>query len=754
MNKQTSVSLSLSPSHQSTGLTDAQLYQVFSILENLPDAANIYTKWIDGIPNDLHIQSIISYTGVNLDDSDHRGHLFTLLQYNMNVIDFWLSNVVFPQELKIFEKKLMCTAWDLCNEQFTHRVTGFSGTNDTKNILPISIAQNDLKELESTNEDMRTILLDSKNSVYEHQDGSNLCGKEILNKLVELKICVLLDSGALMLELNNKQVAEEWLKLAPHHDAAIYFDEFNTLQTIDRNNIVVEFDYSVYREDLSKCVVYLDDAHTRGTDLKFPTDWQACVTLSGDITRDKTVQSCMRMRQLATTQSILFWPSYEADIRLRELSQRKKVESKHVMKFVENNSERFETANTVHWTTSALNYVKKLVGHKLYENANDENELVKLYEACVEDDYVKLNGMYGEKEEVLLTKIVWEKFGKLAYELVQNDAMEISSFVEKMKNDVVIKKLKAMSGTDVKRFTHALDEEQEKELEQETEEQRQVERPPDAKPADPKFDKRLEKLILNGGADNLLDDLKNGKTLLSIAASLANTQMSEYCENMENAWASHLLVTKDFTMVIDTKSQVCADFLRPVCWIARIDNPGAEDILILISSFECNILMPAFRKSINSTLFMYRPRLSNLHCNLIHEAGLCVTGMTTTNAIDIQNEVQIGVYSGLMYFANEIEQNAYCTFLGLHPRPWTRDEENAHADGIIDENGFIPNRKRHYPEAISLGAAECQFEQNPTDLAIKLIKAHHRLLPKDSHVASILNRGIKALGGDEAMQID
>lgn len=239
------------------GLDDKQLYRVFSILENAPDAAAIYEKWIHSIPEHLIDPSILVYSGVNLDDRYQREKLlFPLIKRNMQVIDYWLSNIVFSQELKIFENKLMCTSWDLCSDHFEHRVTGFSGTNDTKNILPLSTGQNDLKELEDTNEKMRQVLLLPRNQPYKKLPA-NVSGMHILEELVKLEIPVLLDSGALMLELNNKEVASEWLKLTPAYDAAIYFDENDTLETIDRSGTVTEFDYSVYKENLAKCLVYV-----------------------------------------------------------------------------------------------------------------------------------------------------------------------------------------------------------------------------------------------------------------------------------------------------------------------------------------------------------------------------------------------------------------------------------------------------------------------------------------------------------------
>ncbi|XP_031635809.1 uncharacterized protein LOC116348812 isoform X2 [Contarinia nasturtii] len=739
-------------SYYYSGLTDDQLRCVFSHLENAPDAAATYEKWIRSIDGKLIEPSIRTYSGVNLDNPHQRDeYLFPLLRYNMYVIDFWLSNLVFSQELKMFDKKLMCTSWELTSDHYAHRVTGFSGTNDTKNILPIMIGQNDLKELEGTNEKMRNILKDARNGPYQNLPA-NVSGKQILDALVEHDIPVLLDSGALMLELNNKEVASEWLKRASKekYDAAVYFDGKDTLQTIERSGMVTEFDYSVYKENLAKCLVYLDDEHTRGTDLRFPVNWKACVTLSGDITRDKSVQSCMRMRQLETSQSIRFWASYEADIRIRkvcELSERDTVENVHVIKFIEHNSRQFEKANMMHWTTGALNYTKKLVGHKQYENAEDDDSMKKLYEKCVDDDFAKLVEMYGEKEEAKIIDIAWKKFDKIDGRHVDR---QFRSFIREMKDNVV-DKLNELA-TDVKRFTHALDEEQEKELEQEVEEQTQIERPPGAKPATPKFNEQLKQLVINGATDGLVNKMKIENSLLSIVNSLANTQLSEFCEKNADAWSKYIFVTNDFCTVLQGSSQLCDAFLRPTWWLAQIKGE-TKNIIILLSSFECNHLLPAFRHTTNATLFMYRPRLSKLHSNLIHEEKLQITGNLTANTIDIEDEVQIGVFSGMMYFKNEMEQNAYCSFLGLIPRPRTAEQEKAFEDKIIKENGYVPPKKRKMDE-ISNCVDRCRFEHNPRDFVIKLINAHHQGMPKVTHVSSILVRCKKVFPDDNAMQVD
>jgi hypothetical protein len=111
----------------------------------------------------------------------------------------------------------------------------------------------------------------------------NTGGRGILEKLVEANFRVLIDVGALMLELSNEEVAREWLDLLERRgvlvEAAVYFAEGDKLTVLDKNGVKTRFELSTYRTRLDKCVVYLDDVHTRGTDLKIPHGNTACVTL-------------------------------------------------------------------------------------------------------------------------------------------------------------------------------------------------------------------------------------------------------------------------------------------------------------------------------------------------------------------------------------------------------------------------------------------------------------------------------------------
>lgn len=542
-------------------------------------------------------------------------------------------------------------------------------------------------------------------------------------------------------------MAVQWLKLAPEgaFDAAVYFDSNDTLQTVDRNGIVTEFDCSVYRDNLNRCLVYLDDMHTRGTDLKFPLNWLACVTLSGDITRDKTVQSCMRMRQLGRSQKICFMASYEADIRLRnmcKLTNNDDVKVEHVLQFITFNSNRFVELNMSHWTAAALNYTKKLIGHKLFGGIDDAESMRKLYDMCVENEHVKLIDMYGDKGQAFLTDIAYTKFSNLCKnQMRSNDYTIIFSILPKIQQKVTAKLL--TEAPNVRQFTHALDEEQQKEIEQEqeSEEERQSEQSFTIKAAKPEFNERLKIVVENGVTDAEIAELKTERLLYTIADSLSSTQMADFCQRNHDAWPEHLLVTKDFKTVIEGDAIAHDEYLRPVMWVIRIARATGHDVLVFSSSHECNQLLPALRKSENATLFMYRPRLSQMQSNLLNDPGTHVTGKQLVDQIDITNEVHIGIYAGSMYFASDVEQKIFCNILGLIPSPRS-DEIKQYLDGTIKSKGFVPTHLRlHAPIAAYVG--QCKFNENPVDFAIKLIEAQHQSLQKDSHVAAILERGKK-----------
>src|SRR5690606_15775566 len=62
------------------------------------------------------------------------------------------------------------------------------------------------------------------------------------------------------------------------------------LCVLTRDGTVQQLLTSPYFKNLSQCMVYLDEVHTRGTDLQLPLNSRAAVTLGPKLSKDRLVQ--------------------------------------------------------------------------------------------------------------------------------------------------------------------------------------------------------------------------------------------------------------------------------------------------------------------------------------------------------------------------------------------------------------------------------------------------------------------------------
>jgi hypothetical protein len=62
---------------------------------------------------------------------------------------------------------------------------------------------------------------------------------------------------------------------------------------MDRAGRTEPLQTSPFAQQLDVCLVYLDEAHTRGTDLKLPRNYRAAVTLGSGLVKDKLTQGML-----------------------------------------------------------------------------------------------------------------------------------------------------------------------------------------------------------------------------------------------------------------------------------------------------------------------------------------------------------------------------------------------------------------------------------------------------------------------------
>lgn len=259
------------------------------------DQADIeYQIWVKDAPRlDISFRHLV---GVNIKDQVQcETQVFPDLRYSKGVIDYFLSHVVFPREMKEFPHKLSSSGWDI-GQTKNHPTTGFSGTNDSRKVLPLSIEHIDLEEQKHTNASVLEYLLQEENSIAlmpPRKEGSSSDADLLLIKVMSMKprIQVILDVGAQILELSNVDLARKWLYMSQNdRQAVVFFNENDELSVFDRKGVIEPLQTSSFAKRLDVCLVFLDEAHTRGTDLKLPPISRAAVTLGPNITKDRLVQ--------------------------------------------------------------------------------------------------------------------------------------------------------------------------------------------------------------------------------------------------------------------------------------------------------------------------------------------------------------------------------------------------------------------------------------------------------------------------------
>lgn len=248
-----------------SGLSVEQVRQTLDNVIKSDDPASIYEAWISGI---LTVpDSMRDIFSVNPEDAVQIRELSVHLRFETQIIDYFLNTFVFPRHAKQFHRKLQASGWDLplftINREQKALTTGFSGTNDNRDMLPLNIKQHDLPSLAHTNAEVLTYLLQPRNMGYTlaaHEDGRRFTEVELLDWLSKQRIRILIDAGAQVLELDNRGLVQQWLQVDPKAPAAVYFDASNKAMVIYRNDCHVPLVASPFADNLGEALLYLDEA--------------------------------------------------------------------------------------------------------------------------------------------------------------------------------------------------------------------------------------------------------------------------------------------------------------------------------------------------------------------------------------------------------------------------------------------------------------------------------------------------------------
>ncbi|KAF8886602.1 hypothetical protein CPB84DRAFT_1850068 [Gymnopilus junonius] len=557
-------------SYYYTGLTSLQVQECFDRLAKLDNPPLEYERWVRRGGNDIP-EALRQLKGVNTEDKT----AFTMdvipkFQHNQATIDFFLSQVVFPKEAKEFTSKLGASGWDLA-EKKANPTTGFSGTNDNSGLLPTSINPTDTVKQLATNAQVLEYLLRAENERYictQSNNGQPCSVTEFIELLTQepREVRVLLDVGAQMLEMTNQQLVTHWLGLTKDEVAAgVFFDDADQLSVISKDGVVEPLYSSPFYQRLNECIVYLDDAHTRGTDLKLPLRYRAVVTLGPKITKDRLVQGCMRMRKLGHGQSILFCAPPEVDKRIRDtqkLAESEEVKVMDVLSWVMSRTCDDIEDHVPHWLQQGVDYHNRKSIN--FTAASSKGDIRRLKNAWLQPAAQSLDDMYCPSDD-----------GSSSL----NAARSIPEMYSRLKD----------LGATVIRDAR-MEEEQEREVNHELEQEQQIERPAKVKPAVHRLDEEVRSFVKDG-----LIPTSPG-ILLPMMTSLSTPSQKL---RPSNPWSEELLSTRDFTITTQNGKEkyMLTDYLRPVQWILSHTRRDGRMILIVMSPYEVNALLKDIRNS-------------------------------------------------------------------------------------------------------------------------------------------------------------
>ncbi|KAI1076026.1 hypothetical protein F5B20DRAFT_594387 [Whalleya microplaca] len=655
------------------GLDDESILTAFEHLVRSEQAQVEYQVWVRDTENLPDAFKLLE--GVNLENRFQcKFHVFPHFRYAKGIIDYFLEHIVFPREIMEFPSKLATSGWDI-GEIKSHPTTGFSGTNDSSKVLPLHVKQLNLETQNHTNALVLEHLLQPENTValVPHRQEADESDAEMLLKLVtamDPPTRVILDVGAQILELDNVSFAREWLGRDPdvaRTQAAIFVDDNDELCVLDRRGHIEPLQTSPFATQLDVCIVFLDEAHTRGTDLKLPRDYRAAVTLGANLTKDRLVQACMRMRMLGKGQSVVFCVPEEIQAKIQaqtpnsQASSRSSISVADILVWSVTETWQDVQRNMPLWAAQGRRHQKHAAIWAKAWSGKEVNLDERQAKGFLEREAKTLEARYRPTP-------------------IPNQAGP-SRATEGNTSDPIAIRCREFANLKLDVAGLAEQREQEQELSPETEREREVQKPAYLIPAVHQMHVDVLDFVSSG-------DIKKAAVGYGPAfASLKQTSVASLYDL--SRLGAGLLVSRDFAQTVAARanSRELDLFQRPVQWILT-GSPNANETTIkymmIISPFEAQHVLPTVQKSEKVSLHLYAPR-TNLGFRALDSLDLYVEPerfRLQPRKMPRNLIVELNLFAGQLYLSSYDEYVEVCKFLGLtHGR--AREGEVIGTDGFI-----------------------------------------------------------------------
>ncbi|GLA78963.1 hypothetical protein AtubIFM55763_001128 [Aspergillus tubingensis] len=654
------------------GLGDEDLFRAFDHLVGSDQADAEYQIWVDDAPT--LPPAYRQLVGVNLQDRLHCMEcIFPCLRFAKGAIDYFLAHMIFAKGLREFPSKLSSSGWDI-GEVKCHPTVGFSGTNDSRVTLPLSVEQLDLPDQNHTNALVLEYLLRPETGIAlipTRDDLSKSDAQVLLDMVAELSspVRVILDVGARILELSNLDVAKTWLKMVRDDgrtQAVVFINDDDDIAVVDRTGLVELLQTSPFQRHLDQCLVFLDEAHTRGIDLQLPLNYRAAVTLGPNITKDKLVQACMRMRKLGKGQSVVFCIPEEIKFKILTLCGRtheSDLTVADVLRWAISETWDDMQRSIPLWAVQGKRYQAQARQWRVFRQDRQTSISTSQAEGFLEPESQSLEQRYSPGG---------------------NHGLSLSS---QWPDDADARRIldRCREFATVKLSAAQLQEEQERELAPEIEQERQVQRPAPAEPEPHSVHPDILSFVTTGHLDASSDAVKPAFMVLK------DTSAARYLDVAQ--FPSALLVTVDFARTVRLPRSSARDsYQRAVEWVLMSTGHPSEDgtpvgHMVIISPYEADKLHADIRGSSAVTLHVYAPRQNQSSYPIDKLDLYTIPKNLSTRPLRVPESlrIQLNLFAGQLYISSYNEYCEICRFLGVAFTAAPEDLVVA-ADGFIVEN--------------------------------------------------------------------
>ncbi|KAH9884051.1 hypothetical protein F4778DRAFT_800368 [Xylariomycetidae sp. FL2044] len=416
-------------------------------------------------------------------------------------------------------------------------------------------------------------------------------------------------------------------------EAAVFVNHDNELSVVDRQGRVELLQTSSYTAQLDSCLVFLDEAHTRGIDLRLPCDYRAAVILGANVTKEKLVQACIRLRKLGKGQSVVFCVNAEIRAKIQECTAKsadKVIEVKDILHWAIS-----ETFAEVSARVDGVTTMSQMHAERFLED--EAQSLAARYDPCLAE---------GTSRAGPLRSGSW-KSGEIRKRCDEFGHLHLNP--------------------------STLEEEQERELSPETEQERQVQRPAPARPADHSLHPDIVKFVATGRL------MPGSSAYMRAFDTLRNTSAADNFDASQLDRNGRLFVTADFATTVEASGRTSiSDAFQP-------KGSRAVDVIMVISPYEAEELLPNLQLG-KASLHLYKPRCHTGHCSFDRLDFFTIPARPADLAIPRPLLIELNLFAGQLYFSEFEDYLETCRFLGLATDVPSIGEVVA-ADGYIFCNG-------------------------------------------------------------------